>query len=444
MIQSDQNNVNTHSLSLEQIEEEREKLTQQQNGRAVAGIIGMVAIIIGAIGQIFVLLGLGAVVALISFVLLFGVGTKRTKKLNEQKAAIYEQERQQKQQLWEEGKWEFPCQEFYNVCIEKGVQNIKSTFYLQKAVMIAKNFVPSAYHHIYISEALVSKYFSEGKALEATAKVVRETESRKPRKGKLSEAEYQYVRLSQALRPLLGIDKRISMINDAISRINKKIHDYEEGQKAIREVGFLLSTSVAQEKTKDWAFLGGLAEGLAGPGAGIAVAANAIAENAAIEQRNAQARQAATETIRSLYADASELSTNISDLINEKKLMWHYLSEASEKVVMQQYSTDEIFKKLSFSSSVAKTGEDGGLKLTIIVSNEFKADVPENVRVAVDGTLSAKIYFEGTYVDTVCVSLPLFGVSRKEEVIMYTEQYVEADGIYSVEITPNNLWVVEV
>lgn len=250
--------------------------------------------------------------------------------------------------------------------------------------------------------------------------------------------------LSQSLRPLFGIDKRIYMIEDAIQRINKKITDYKKGQEAIKELGIMLSTSVKQEKKKDWALLGGIAEGIAGPGAGIAVAGNAIAENIAIEQRNALARQAANQTIQSIYSGASNLYTDIFELEKEESLMLEHLQDAKTKVVMEQYTTDKIFNSLTITSSVEKLASGNGLKLTVTVKNNFKADVPADVQVAVDGTLSATIRFEDVLLDTVCVYLPLFGVSDHETLTMYTDFYVEAEGAYSVEIEPNNLWIVEI
>ena len=80
----------------------------------------------------------------------------------------------------------------------------------------------------------------------------------------------------------------------------------------------------------------------------------------------------------------------------------------------------------------------------MFLKNCVKADVPSNVHVAVDGTLLGKIFFEDTYLETVVIPLPLFGVSDRESVTMYTDYYVEVDGSYSVEITPNKLWIVEV
>lgn len=84
------------------------------------------------------------------------------------------------------------------------------------------------------------------------------------------------------------------------------------------------------------------------------------------------------------------------------------------------------------------------MRITVTITNNFKADVPENVQVVVDGTLSAKVFFEDILLDTVCVPLPLFGVSKQESVTVYTDYYVEEEGNYSVQFSPNKLWIVEI
>ncbi len=351
--------------------------------------------------------------------------------------------------LYASGKWKFPCYELYETCAKAGIKSIDNDFARQKVMTIANSIlkdagVPSQYYSLYVNQEILDEIFQNGMEKYKVKEAEKEAEQRKPLQGKLSETEYQHIELSQSLHPLFGIEKRIYMIEDAIQRINKKITDYKKGQEAIKELGIILGTSVKQEKKKDWALLGGIAEGIAGPGAGIAVAGNAIAENIAIEQRNALARQAANQTIQSIYSGASNLYTDIFELEKEESLMLEHLQDAKTKVVMEQYTTDKIFKSLTITSSVEKLASGNGLKLTVTVKNNFKADVPADVQVAVDGTLSATIYFEDVLLDTVCVYLPLFGVSDHETLTMYTDFYVEAEGAYSVEVEPNNLWIVEV
>ena len=68
------------------------------------------------------------------------------------------------------------------------------------------------------------------------------------------------------------------------------------------------NASVKQERKRDWAFLGGLAEGIAGTGAGIAVAASISSDNAEIERRLGEIRTAQLEAVN---GDIARLSQSI-------------------------------------------------------------------------------------------------------------------------------------
>lgn len=350
-----------------------------------------------------------------------------------------------------EGTWAFPETHFYLNCEAENITAIDSSYAEQKAAAIARrvlraNDIPNEYHDRYCRKEKLIQYFENGKKQAAIDKARQEEELRKPKWGEITESEKQTVLLAEKMKPLYGISKRIAMLDDTIGKINKKIHDYEEGQKALKEVAFLLGSSVSQEKKKDWAFLGGLADGIAGPAAGVSVALNAMAENQEIERRNQLARQEAMKTVKSFYDSSFQLSNDIDELNNRKRLIENYKWQAQTKVVLEEYNTEDIFQSIKTKGTVEKTSNGRGTKLSISVQNNFVADVPENVLVAVDGTLNAEIYFENTLVDTVCICLPLFGIATgtSERIVAYTDRYVEADGRYTVKIKPNNLWIVEV
>ena len=271
-----------------------------------------------------------------------------------------------------------------------------------------------------------------------------ENERNTPKRGSLKNEELLNMHLANETATLYGTDKRLLMIDKTLARIRERINDYIEGQKALASLSYHISVSAKQEPTKDWAFLGGLAEGIAGAGAGVAVAANAMQANRAIEHRNLLAREAAMQTAREFSDSALNLSTNIDNLKNQEKLMMYHRDDATTKMIFDDYSTEEIFSKLSFSTNVDKTKSGTGLKLMLEVTNNFKIETPEWLHVAVDGTLSADIYSGDTHVSTINVCLPLFGVATKEMVVAYSESYIEAEVEYTVEIKPNTLWITEV
>ena len=124
-----------------------------------------------------------------------------------------------------------------------------------------------------------------------------------------------------------------------------------------------------------------------------------------------------------------------------------YRKATESKVVMREYSTEEIYKKLYVKSRTVSKSDDGKCsELALVIKNNFLADVPEGVAVAVDGTIDAEIFFGRTLVDRICVPLPLFGIRQgeSEKILAYSSKYVKADGEYTVKLYPNKLWIVEI
>ena len=386
----------------------------------------------------------------------------RAKKEREEIAALQEQVRQEEERLQKEqqrkleqyasGTWDFPTLKLYDKCAASGVKELDSEFALQKAMQVgtavmSSEGVPQEYHGLYCNRENIKAQFDTGKMLRAEIDETVNMERRTPKDGELNEQEKRCVQLASDLRGKKGQDKRVYMLSRAIGDIYDQMRNYREGQEAMKTLGMIYASSVSQTPKHDWAILGGIAEGIAGPGAGIAVAANAMIENQRIEEQNRRARAAATQLIGDLYSGRAKLDSSIGDLENEKKLLMKYQEEAAYKVVLNGYTKEALFKGLDVSASVRKLSGGKGLKLNVTINNCFKADVPDGVKVATDGTLNAKIFFDKTLVDEVCVPLPLFGVECDggwESVDMYSDRYVEADGEYTVKFEPNDLWVIEI
>jgi len=109
--------------------------------------------------------------------------------------------------------------------------------------------------------------------------------------------EYKQKQIAQAR----GLDKYYIMHNDEVDA-------YEKGVQAMRQLGFLMEQSVVQEKEKDWAIHGGIANGLAGPIAGVAIALNTMKDNEEIRARNAENREWGAQQRRQMneLADKAE------------------------------------------------------------------------------------------------------------------------------------------
>ena len=74
--------------------------------------------------------------------------------------------------------------------------------------------------------------------------------------------------------------------------------------------------------------------------------------------------------------------------------------------------------------------------------------IPEEVRTAIDGTLTGIITANGTTVGSVILPLPLYGVECSSSIATTAETicewYIKSDSTYEVTFTPNKLWVMEI
>lgn len=216
-----------------------------------------------------------------------------------------EAERKKKSTLqqYKDDTWEFPVADFYDYCTKNGIQHLNNSFFVEKAKLLALTIlkeeeipVPEEYHRRYLDAKRLKEYFQKGKEqVEEEIAIEKHNEeiwNSTPHKATPNTAQAYQLELAQKVASQLGTDKRHLMLRYSIAKLDDEIRLKKEGQEAIRQVGFLISSSAAQQKKSDWAILGGIAEGIAGPAAGVAVAMDAIQKNAEIEKWNQQNRAA--------------------------------------------------------------------------------------------------------------------------------------------------------
>lgn len=417
-------------------------------------IIAIIATLIGVLGKFMSLLIFGGsmiVVCLVAIILI----NKPLNKLKMQNEMELEQKAtEKKNQFWANGEWIFPCKKFYELCEEKGVTNLESSYARQKANQIAKNIlskhtIPAEYHSIYVSDALIEEYFAKGKKIIEDKKLKEQKKQEEyntvPHRGTPNDNQKQSIAMAKKLVKEHGTDKRRAMLIDSRNTLNKEIKKKEEVVKAMRELGVILSTSAYQEKPKDWALLGGIASGVAGAGAGMAVALDTMAENERIEVRNAQNRAAVTKISADIYSSSFDVEVSIEDMKEAEKILDKEIKLLDEKLVLKDVSAGELKKALKVTSkSIVKT-DTNILEITLTVRNSYTPDVPDSVRITTDGMLIADVYLEGVTVGKAFLPLPLYGIECKtsEKIVGYCEHYMNKGGEYSIRINDYKLWAME-
>ena len=339
-------------------------------------------------------------------------------------------------------------------CAEKGIKTLDDKFYLQKARLLAdelfqKHDVPIAHRASYSTDELLTKAFNEAKLAIEKEEAEKEALERKkqeewnctPHTGKPSKEESRAIMAARKVSQVKGTQKRKILLEDEMAELMQKIQDESRAIYAMKKLGAAISESAYIEKPKDWAVAGGVASAIAGPAAGMAVAMEAMEQNKAIAARN----EANIKAARELGSRIELMAAGNSGTYEEYKTAEAELNALKEKVVLDDVSSAELEKLLEVTSCSAVKNENNVVKVTFELKNNFIADVPEEVRIVVDGMYVAEIFAGDTCVGQADIPLPLYGVEcgKTAQVTGYCNRYMEKEQVYTVKIKKASLWAME-
>lgn len=203
------------------------------------------------------------------------------------------------------------------------------------------------------------------------------------------ETEYNQKKLS-ALR---GLDKYHEMDEaEAVA--------YLKGLEAMRTLGMAIEQSVYQEKEKDWAIMGGIADGIAGPFAGAATAMDAMQDNLRIRAENEARKEWGRQQNLYLHNLAAEAATKTPHALSMDKLKKRFRADFWKK-------PSDFLKMLEFKTEKISPDPDCNA-VTVEASWERKEDI------CIDGTVRAMLYDdEDMYLGCAYLVFPKVGTAAK-------------------------------
>ena len=356
--------------------------------------------------------------------------------------------------LLQSGKWDFPAEKFYNACKNQAkLTSVDNEYSLIKAKRIAeqymeKELIDPSYYEPYFTAEKLTYYFEKGKALsEKTAQ--RNAQKKEAEKylvitGKPTKEEKTFLDRAAAMSSLSGVEKRKTMLSNLVRDYDVKINALKEGEEALNILGVAFLEQ--QEKETSWAIMGGIADGIAGPAAGLAVAAETMANNRKIQEHNAAMRQAAMD----IMSGAPQLSSDRYDLEDERDKILRQITKTDDKIALSNPDATAIWENIQIKDVTITRNSSKVLAATMTVSlkESLTLDVPDNVRMVIDGTIKGRISLENVYVGEVLFPLPIYGIPTK------ADQEITLDGLcinstktpgdYTLKLNENqNIWVME-
>jgi len=300
---------------------------------------------------------------------------------------------------------------FYTACIQNNISA------LDRAGIARMKIVAKQRGMTCSEDVLIDKYEKGEKAARDRRKAVASQET-KNRILDLQKEERAKEQLCKKYIYLSGLDKRLKECYDRLEMARARLSKLDGNTDTILRGTEAIYSQYAGKET-DWAVHGGIASAIAGPAAGVAVAADIQRKNAEIRESNAQLRQAANQFAQPLLLD------NIKQKADAKRTvesLERELEETKNKLV-EELPQDQLLSRLSPQIVETKTSETGAITATVsytpatlMIYDTVKASIDGSFKVIImDGErLAGEAYFTLPYggsryakkLTSICTSLP--------------------------------------
>ena len=337
--------------------------------------------------------------------------------------------------------------EYYDKCISLKITSIETDEEKGNLLVVAKSFgyttMEEAIKNYRIGEEN-KKTYEEIKKQERIAEKRKKELQIKQDIDKLRNEERQKYTAEKVFSEKTGKNKYISIINDKIKELQA---EYKEIEKIDPYTPFM------KHKKDNWGWIGGIADGIAGPGAGVMAAAEAhernVNYNNAVDQYNTSLIQNGYDPTKVEKAKKDKLK-RIENKINELK---SYI-DTTNKAIINEDVIESDFKKLKFTINGTV------LEKTLHLLLDVKVDLTEPItllgqKAIIDGSVLITVLDEKNqkvgeayYNADQTYELKNAGfnnsIERTVVAIPSGERYFDKNEKYHFEVTPISIWTIEV
>ena len=333
---------------------------------------------------------------------------------------------------------------YYDACLSRNIPDLETEIRRQKALLLAQskdewNFPDIGEHY--------AEMFLSGKAQADELEAQERRAELQERIKEYRPAESAAVALNESLSELSGREKRRHILQTQLDDARRRLKGAEaEKTRQAQAEGDAFRAQAAlyqamSEKEKDWALHAGLADGIAGPGAGFAVATQIQAENAAIRQRNENLRKAifasSLPTANSDFYGTDDLRRTVSALERQ-------MEDLNIKLTDETVPAQTLMDALE-TSAFAQESDSGAAAVSVGVRATKDFLIAGEAQAAIDGGFSAELLRDGEVVGNAYIPLPTMGICAKDGWLKLTGYCLALDGsqTYDVRLSPKRLWLIE-
>ena len=350
-----------------------------------------------------------------------------------------EERKQQREEAWANGTWQLPLDKFEKQCADNGINGISSEYEYEKAKLIALSIIqkfniPEEDQYQYVTREKLEMYFSAIRQKKADEEKIEQQEKIKEAATEEAALKAECIRYAECI----GRQKSVQYCQDRVDYHQQIVYECIQDEESVRQGGeatYLLSKG----KERSWATHGGIASGIAGGAAGLAVAADVERKNAQVRQQNVQLAQ----SIGQLTAMSLERIWKEKERAREQEIYWHRRLEQAKILLVQTPDEYELLEKLSPKVVSIENSITGAVKLKV----EFQATpdllIYENVRAVADGSVKVLLSVGGKTVGSTICTIKYTGATAKHTVECICTNVSKQTDKYDITFAPYHLWAVE-
>lgn len=396
----------------------------------------------------------------IVYSIVYSMKEKAAKEEAERKAAEKERQRkvEQRQQQNQRGKdhsWLFPAEEFYNMCAKENATDLSKEYSFIKATNYAKQLIArenpladmSSFND-YLEKEKLQSFLNLGKLKAQKGTRVEAARNSVARSAELAPKEATFLKRVYEARNLTGNQKRVKMLSDFLEDCNAEYQGKKNEEEAWKQLATVYG--MQKQKEKDWSIRAGAAHGIAGPVAGALTALEVMQENEKIREYNCGIQ----ETTHGYIEQAVKTQNAQVKVTVMRNHLEKCIEEAKGKIALSNPNADVLWQNivtdcdpfiLVNKSGVLNISMDIRLKLPV------NLDLPNNVKMVIDGTIVADVLHDGKKIGEVIFLLPVFGMPCDEPAAITLRGicdnsvgYGSDESRYSIQVQEKqNLWIME-
>jgi len=317
------------------------------------------------------------------------------------------------------------AEEFFKQVRDAGIPNLDSKANVSRLLLYAKN------NGITIPREEIIKQYNLGKQYVEAHEAKERTEELHEQEEELSA---QYTRYADCTEQ----NKSIRICQDRINEAKEIIWQCERDEDSVRNGGEA-TYMLGHQKESSWAVHGGIASGIAGAAAGVAVAIDT-------ERRNREKRQANAN----LASSIASLSVMQLEKIWDRKRgaqrdLDYWTAKLAEVKIMlcEQLNQKELLEMMHPSVEEYQITETGAVKLKVKLHSTPNLIIFDEVNAVVDGSIKVLLKVNSKVVGSAICVLPFGGMDGSATVNAICCEPEKNATTYTFDFVPNHLWAVE-